>query len=445
MKIAYLCCSRFYGGVEKIVIDSLNELCKSEQMALIVPARCEFLQHLDARVQIYQYKSRDKRYNPFLFAEIYRFLRSGGFEILHSHGAKAAQIGFVVEKFLSLKLVATKHNDRKAPVFDRVQNVIAASRKVATTINHAAKVIYFGIEPRREFVNHEIFARCKDAEGAANINFKDEKNASEGGDTGFDKKKIADARNYSAGEADTSQNAARTTFAPQDTAKGTDVSQNMAGAVFASQDTPSRARVSQDRALDADASQNKTGSVFVSQKGANAAAENFKFSIVAVGRLDKIKGFDLLIRAASELKFDFELKIYGQGGERQNLQNLIDSLNLRDHVRLGFCDDVAAALAASHLHVISSRKEGFPVILIEGIFYSPVLISTRVGGISEILSEEFLCEAADLGVKIDEIYRTYGKSAWAFAQKHAKFKQTLTLQNYISSLKNYYEELLCKA
>ena len=97
MKIAYLCCSRFYGGVEKIVIDSLNELCKSEQTTLIVPARCEFLQRLDARVQIYEYKSRDKRYNPFLFAEIYRFLRSGGFEILHSHGAKAAQIGFVVE------------------------------------------------------------------------------------------------------------------------------------------------------------------------------------------------------------------------------------------------------------------------------------------------------------------------------------------------------------
>lgn len=398
MKIAYLCCSRFYGGVEKIVIDSLNELCKSEQTALIVPARCEFLQRLDARVQIYEYKSRDKRYNPFLFAEIYRFLRSGGFEILHSHGAKAAQIGFVVEKFLSLKLVATKHNDRKAPVFNRVRNVIAASRKVATTINHAAKVIYFGIEPRQEFVNHEILARCKDAEGAANMAPKE---ATCG-----------------------------------DSAGGTFASQNMTGIVFASQDTP----------LDADASQNKTSSVFVSQQGANAAAENFKFNIVAVGRLDKIKGFDLLIRAASELKFDFELKIYGQGGERQNLQNLIDSLNLKDRVRLcGFCDDVAAALSASHLHVISSRKEGFPVILIEGIFYSPVLISTRAGGISEILSEEFLCEAADLGAKIDEIYRTYGKYAQAFAQKHASLKQTLTLQNYISSLKNYYEELLCEA
>ena len=410
MKIAYLCCSRFYGGVEKIVIDSLNELCKSEQAALIVPDRCEFLQRLDARVQIYEYKSRDKRYNPFLFAEIYRFLRSGGFEILHSHGAKAAQIGFVVEKFLNLKLVATKHNDRKAPVFDRVRNVIAASRKVATTINHAAKVIYFGIEPRREFVNHEILARCKDTEGAANEALKEIKNA----------------RSDSAGVVGASQ--------------------NMTGVAFASQDTPDGASVSQGRAFDADASQNKTSSVFVSQQGANAAAENFKFNIVAVGRLDKIKGFDLLIRAASELKFNFELKIYGQGGERQNLQNLIDLLKLQDRVRLcGFCDDVAAALSASHLHVISSRKEGFPVILIEGIFYSPVLISTRVGGISEILSEEFLYEAADLSDKIYEIYRTYGKYARAFAQKHAGLKQTLTLQNYISSLKNYYEELLCEA
>ena len=406
MKIAYLCCSRFYGGVEKIVIDSLNELCKSEQAALIVPDRCEFLQRLDARVQIYQYKSRDKRYNPFLFAEIYRFLRSGGFEILHSHGAKAAQIGFVVEKFLNLKLVATKHNDRKAPVFDRVRNVIAASRKVATTINHAAKVIYFGIEPRREFANHEILARCKDAEGAANEAPKETK----------------DARSDSAGTAG--------------------VSQNMTGVAFASQDTPDGASVSQDRAFDADASQNKTSSIFVSQQGASAAAENFKFNIVAVGRLDKIKGFDLLIRAASELKFDFELKIYGQGGERQNLQNLIDSLNLQDRVRLcGFCDDVAVALTASHLHVISSRKEGFPVILIEGIFYSPVLISTRVGGIPEILDEEFLYNVENLSDKIYEIYTEYEKFVRDFFKKHVGFRDILRLQNYITFLKKYYEEL----
>ena len=406
MKIAYLCCSRFYGGVEKIVIDSLNELCKSEQAALIVPNRCEFLQRLDARVQIYEYKSRDKRYNPFLFAEIYRFLRSGGFEILHSHGAKAAQIGFVVEKFLNLKLVATKHNDRKAPVFDRVRNVIAASRKVATTINHAAKVIYFGIEPRQEFANREIYARCKDLEGAANEALKETK----------------DARSDSAGAAGASQ--------------------NMADAAYTSQDIPGRAGVSQDRALDAEASQNKTSSVFISQQSASAAAENFKFSIVAVGRLDKIKGFDLLIRAASELKFDFELKIYGQGGERQNLQNLIDSLKLQDRVRLcGFCDDVAAALSASHLHVISSRKEGFPVILIEGIFYSPVLISTRVGGIPEILDEEFLYNVENLSDKIYEIYTEYEKFIGDFCKKHVGFRDILRLQNYITFLKKYYEEL----
>ncbi|WP_314988093.1 glycosyltransferase [uncultured Campylobacter sp.] len=404
MKIAYLCCSRFYGGVEKIVIDSLNELCKSEHVALIVPDRCEFLQRLDACVQIYEYKSRDKRYNPFLFAEIYRFLRSGGFEILHSHGAKAAQIGFVVEKFLNLKLVATKHNDRKAPVFDRVRNVIAASRKVATTINHAAKVIYFGIEPRREFVNHEIFARCKDAEDAANRAPKE----------------------ATCGDSDDAAGASR----------------NMASAAFASQDTPGGACVSQDTPFDADASQNKTSSVFVSQQGANAEPENFKFSIVAVGRLDKIKGFDLLIHAASELKFDFELKIYGQGSERQNLQNLIDSLKLQDRVRLcGFCDDVAAALSASHLHVISSRKEGFPVILIEGIFYSPVLISTRVGGIPEILDEEFLYNVENLSDKIYEIYTEYEKFVRDFFKKHVGFRDILRLQNYITFLKKYYEEL----
>ena len=37
MKICYFSCSSIYGGVEKIVVDSLNEISKNHECALIVP------------------------------------------------------------------------------------------------------------------------------------------------------------------------------------------------------------------------------------------------------------------------------------------------------------------------------------------------------------------------------------------------------------------------
>ena len=58
-------------------------------------------------------------------------------------------------------------------------------------------MIYFGIEPRREFTNHKIFARCKDTEGAANEALK----------------KTKDARGDSAGVAGASQNMTGVAFA----------------------------------------------------------------------------------------------------------------------------------------------------------------------------------------------------------------------------------------
>ena len=49
-------------------------------------------------------------------------------------------------------------------------------------------------------------------------------------------------------------------------------------------------------------------------------------SAVAVGRLEKVKGFDLLIKSWINIKTP--LLIIGSGSEKEFLQNLIDSLNL---------------------------------------------------------------------------------------------------------------------
>lgn len=146
MKICYVSCSNIFGGVENVILQTLNELCKSDEVALVLPAGAGFLDKFDKRVKIYEYKSFDKRYNIFLYLELAKILKN--YDLIHSHGAKATQICYVLSKFMPFKFIATKHNIRKGKIFNRVKNVIAVSSEVAKTINHETKILNFGIRTR---------------------------------------------------------------------------------------------------------------------------------------------------------------------------------------------------------------------------------------------------------------------------------------------------------
>ena len=67
-------------------------------------------------------------------------------DIVHTHGAKATQITYLLNKISkSFIHIATKHNTSKGKIFNRVENVISVSGEVAKTITHKSEVIYFGI------------------------------------------------------------------------------------------------------------------------------------------------------------------------------------------------------------------------------------------------------------------------------------------------------------
>ena len=90
--------------------------------------------------------------------------------------------------------------------------------------------------------------------------------------------------------------------------------------------------------------------------------------ILAVGRLDKQKGFDNLIKAYSKLKTDWKLFIAGDGQEKKNLDNLIKKLNLKDNIFLiGNQENIFEWYAKASIFVLSSQKEGFPNVLIEAM------------------------------------------------------------------------------
>jgi glycosyltransferase involved in cell wall biosynthesis len=116
-----------------------------------------------------------------------------------------------------------------------------------------------------------------------------------------------------------------------------------------------------------------------------------KFWIGTIAELHHNKGLDILIRAFAHISKeqpDTTLLIIGEGEERKRLMLLIHSLNLSKKVHLiGFIDNARAYLKAFDVFVLSSRTEAFPYVPLEaGLAQLPV-VTTRVGGIPEVISD----------------------------------------------------------
>lgn len=93
--------------------------------------------------------------------------------------------------------------------------------------------------------------------------------------------------------------------------------------------------------------------------------------VVAAGRLSRQKGFDLLVRAwaqVAERRPDWELRIFGDGPEKDALQTRIQDLGLDESVRLmGRTSHMYDEMARGSVYVLSSRFEGFGMVIIEAM------------------------------------------------------------------------------
>lgn len=121
-----------------------------------------------------------------------------------------------------------------------------------------------------------------------------------------------------------------------------------------------------------------------------------------IGRLDPIKGHDILLKAFADLHKshpDLRLRILGDGLLHQPLVNLAKDLFISDHVHFdGFSRDTPAFLAGLDLYVISSLSEGLPLSLLEAMAAGLPIVATAVGGIPKIISQAacgWLCSPGD--------------------------------------------------
>lgn len=113
--------------------------------------------------------------------------------------------------------------------------------------------------------------------------------------------------------------------------------------------------------------------------------------IISIGRLEKQKNYECLIKAFYLLKLkNLYLVIIGEGKERKNLSNLINKLCLNFRVKLiGYNKNPFYYLKKSKLFVLSSNFEGMPNSLLEAMALNKKIVSTDCNyGPSELLKNE---------------------------------------------------------
>ena len=115
--------------------------------------------------------------------------------------------------------------------------------------------------------------------------------------------------------------------------------------------------------------------------------------IIAIGRLEPVKGFNQLIKSWINIQEDLE--IIGSGPEEKNLHQLIHDLNLSDRIKIVTnCDysSIEEKYKTTSGLIVSSHREGGPRVVLEAINHEIPVLGSKVGIIPDLIPSECLSE-----------------------------------------------------
>lgn len=183
-----------------------------------------------------------------------------------------------------------------------------------------------------------------------------------------------------------------------------------------------------------------------------------KLKICLVGRLVPKKGIDVLFDALAALPphLCWELSIAGGGELKESLSAKARDLNLADDIHfLGSvtAEEVKSLLQSSDLFVLPCRvqpdgdRDGIPNVIMEAISQGLPVLSTKVGGIEELLCDKsaILVNPNDASALSEalSVLITNPQLRYALAKEaQQKLQQSFRLEQGISRLAKEFEDTL---
>jgi L-malate glycosyltransferase len=168
--------------------------------------------------------------------------------------------------------------------------------------------------------------------------------------------------------------------------------------------------------------------------------------ILQVARLDYLKDHATAVRTLEQVvrrHAEARLVLVGEGPEKDSVQDLVGRHGLTSEVRfLGLRGDVARLLSAADLFLLTSISEGIPLTVLEAMAAGLAVVSTRAGGVAEVvvdgitgllapvgdaggLANHILHLAADPGLRrqMGQVGRERAQGIFSENHMHAQYHQ----------------------
>ncbi len=159
-----------------------------------------------------------------------------------------------------------------------------------------------------------------------------------------------------------------------------------------------------------------------------------------------IKGFHTYVAKTSK---NAQLHIYGEGSEGPKLEFLVKSLNLSEQVSFkGRTNDSASTIGQFDTFILTSRFEGFGMVLLESMSVGVPIICSRIPAALEVLGTEGAAIFFEVGNEIDLAEKMEKSEKFFLDDFRIEQKKRLKLfdsKTMSDNLHEFYLELLNKS
>ena len=183
-------------------------------------------------------------------------------------------------------------------------------------------------------------------------------------------------------------------------------------------------------------------------KRSDLATPDDAFVMLASGRLDPTKGFDVAIGALAAVPGAI-LWLAGAGKHEEALRHHAASLGLSDKVRfLGWRDDQAALLAACDVCVVPSRHEPLSNVIVEAWSQKVAVVATASEGPSWLLAEGrggLLVPVDDVGAlarAVNRVRLELDLKNRLITEGHTKWRESFSRDVIVDTYIRFFEEAM---